>query len=211
MVYKSRKLFLKNERRRKKLGKSLWPSFGCGWHDTNMQDFDETSLIVYWIISTDSKHMKEVPPQCRTGLSSQVQFWKLTQITAAVLKLHQLSPLIDELSSYCHGNADKVFKISPAGQMSLDVDVSTLSKLELVPMISEAENVERVSESLQPSVCLPTRIRGSSPSSCGSSPLNITSTPPPDTCSPGGKKVHTQIQTLFPFQDDSVWNPVIES
>uniref|UniRef100_A0A3Q2DJU6 Basic helix-loop-helix ARNT like 1a n=1 Tax=Cyprinodon variegatus TaxID=28743 RepID=A0A3Q2DJU6_CYPVA len=35
------------------------------------------------------------------------------------------------------------------------------------------------------------RIRGSSPSSCGSSPLNITSTPPPDTCSPGGKKHHT--------------------
>ncbi|KAG9267126.1 aryl hydrocarbon receptor nuclear translocator-like 1b [Astyanax mexicanus] len=33
------------------------------------------------------------------------------------------------------------------------------------------------------------RIRGSSPSSCGSSPLNITnSTPPPDTSSPGGKK-----------------------
>lgn len=35
------------------------------------------------------------------------------------------------------------------------------------------------------------RIRGSSPSSCGSSPLNITSTPPPDTSSPGGKKVRT--------------------
>ena len=33
------------------------------------------------------------------------------------------------------------------------------------------------------------RIRGSSPSSSGSSPLNITSTPPPDTGSPGGKKV----------------------
>ncbi|XP_059564947.1 basic helix-loop-helix ARNT-like protein 1 isoform X11 [Myotis daubentonii] len=32
------------------------------------------------------------------------------------------------------------------------------------------------------------RIRGSSPSSCGSSPLNITSTPPPDASSPGGKK-----------------------
>ncbi|KAL1270649.1 hypothetical protein QQF64_029665, partial [Cirrhinus molitorella] len=33
------------------------------------------------------------------------------------------------------------------------------------------------------------RIRGSSPSSCGSSPLNITnSTPPPDTSSPGGRK-----------------------
>lgn len=35
------------------------------------------------------------------------------------------------------------------------------------------------------------RIRGSSPSSCGSSPLNITSTPPPDTSSPGSKKVRT--------------------
>lgn len=69
--------------------------------------------------------MTEVPSQCRTGLSSQAQFWKLTQITAAVLKLHQLSPLIDELSTYCHGNTDKVLKISPAGQMSLDVDVST--------------------------------------------------------------------------------------
>ncbi|XP_026867250.1 aryl hydrocarbon receptor nuclear translocator-like 1b isoform X2 [Electrophorus electricus] len=34
------------------------------------------------------------------------------------------------------------------------------------------------------------RIRGSSPSSCGSSPLNINnSTPPPDTTSPGGKKI----------------------
>ncbi|OXB71187.1 UNVERIFIED_CONTAM: hypothetical protein H355_010729 [Colinus virginianus] len=33
------------------------------------------------------------------------------------------------------------------------------------------------------------RIRGSSPSSCGSSPLNITSTPPPDTSSPGTKKI----------------------
>ena len=65
-------------------------------------------------------------------------------------------------------------------------------------MSLEAENVERVSESSQPSVCLSTRIRGSSPSSCGSSPLNITSTPPPDTCSPGGKKVYTQ--TPFPFQ-----------
>ncbi|KAG1941306.1 aryl hydrocarbon receptor nuclear translocator-like protein [Pimephales promelas] len=33
------------------------------------------------------------------------------------------------------------------------------------------------------------RIRGSSPSSCGSSPLNITnSTPPPDTSSPAGRK-----------------------
>ncbi|XP_038286469.1 aryl hydrocarbon receptor nuclear translocator-like protein 1 isoform X2 [Canis lupus familiaris] len=33
------------------------------------------------------------------------------------------------------------------------------------------------------------RIRGSSPSSFGSSPLNITSTPPPDASSPGGKKI----------------------
>lgn len=141
--------------------------------------------------------MTEVPSQCRTGLSSQAQFWKLTQITAAVLKLHQLSPLIDELSTYCHGNTDKVLKnksrrsdVFGCGRQYM------LSKLELVPMSLEAENVERVSESLQPSVCLSTRIRGSSPSSCGSSPLNITSTPPPDTCSPGGKKVHTQTQTV---------------
>ncbi|XP_072128971.1 basic helix-loop-helix ARNT like 1a isoform X5 [Mobula birostris] len=33
------------------------------------------------------------------------------------------------------------------------------------------------------------RIRGSSPSSCSSSPLNVTSTPPPDTVSPVGKKM----------------------
>ncbi|XP_060033128.1 basic helix-loop-helix ARNT-like protein 1 isoform X17 [Erinaceus europaeus] len=33
------------------------------------------------------------------------------------------------------------------------------------------------------------RIRGSSPSSCGSSPLNITNTPPPDASSPGTKKI----------------------
>ncbi|XP_072906013.1 basic helix-loop-helix ARNT-like protein 1 isoform X3 [Hemitrygon akajei] len=33
------------------------------------------------------------------------------------------------------------------------------------------------------------RIRGSSPSSCSSSPLNVTSTPPPDTVSPVGKKI----------------------
>ncbi|XP_042186859.1 aryl hydrocarbon receptor nuclear translocator-like protein 1 [Oncorhynchus tshawytscha] len=33
------------------------------------------------------------------------------------------------------------------------------------------------------------RIRGSSPSSCGSSPHNFTSTPPPDMSSPGGKKI----------------------
>ncbi|XP_038620076.1 aryl hydrocarbon receptor nuclear translocator-like protein 1 isoform X4 [Tachyglossus aculeatus] len=33
------------------------------------------------------------------------------------------------------------------------------------------------------------RIRGPSPSSCGSSPLNITSTPPPDAASPGAKKI----------------------
>ncbi|XP_055069729.2 basic helix-loop-helix ARNT like 1b isoform X1 [Misgurnus anguillicaudatus] len=34
------------------------------------------------------------------------------------------------------------------------------------------------------------RIRGSSPSSCGSSPLNITNgTPPPDTSSPGSRKI----------------------
>ncbi|KFO30690.1 hypothetical protein H920_07930 [Fukomys damarensis] len=33
------------------------------------------------------------------------------------------------------------------------------------------------------------RIRGLSPSCCGSSPLNITSTPPADASSPGGKKI----------------------
>ncbi|XP_078077423.1 basic helix-loop-helix ARNT-like protein 1 isoform X2 [Mustelus asterias] len=63
------------------------------------------------------------------------------------------------------------------------------------------------------------RIRGSSPSSCSSSPLNITSTPPPDTSSPGGKKIlnggtsditnagvlpgHATDNTGYPYTDNS--------
>uniref|UniRef100_A0A8C5FJC3 Basic helix-loop-helix ARNT like 1a n=1 Tax=Gadus morhua TaxID=8049 RepID=A0A8C5FJC3_GADMO len=46
------------------------------------------------------------------------------------------------------------------------------------------------------------RIRGSSPSSSGSSPLNITSTPPPDTGSPGGKKVSDNSHLSIDIMDE---------
>uniref|UniRef100_F6TDF3 Aryl hydrocarbon receptor nuclear translocator-like n=1 Tax=Xenopus tropicalis TaxID=8364 RepID=F6TDF3_XENTR len=52
------------------------------------------------------------------------------------------------------------------------------------------------------------RTRGSSPSSCGSSPLNFNSTPPPDASSPGGKKMSNgggmdPMSTLVPGMDSS--------
>lgn len=50
------------------------------------------------------------------------------------------------------------------------------------------------------------RIRGSSPSSCGSSPHNFTSTPPPDMSSPGGKKVRAPTCPSHPCEVSNVFS-----
>lgn len=106
------------------------------------------------------------------------------------------------LLSSCRGRVDLLWQtlygleslLSGPYRKSLpnpNLDLHPLSHL--YPLTKHTHSTEKRKGSV---ILFSDRIRGSSPSSCGSSPLNITSTPPPDASSPGGKKVRLMTLSL---------------